>query len=86
MTDLEKDFFGYSTNPEISKRETRLAELAAQWRGTKGDLADGDEKIVEEYHRVLHEMEALGWTNWLDVDAELPKRLMPESYLKRDNQ
>jgi hypothetical protein len=86
MSNPDRDFFGYSTRPDISERETKLSDLAAQWRGTKGNLPDGDKSIVEEYHQVLHELETLGWTDWLDADAELPKRLMPESYLKRANQ
>ncbi len=71
-------FFGYSEDDQMSDLEDQLGELAVKWRGNKL------EEYVAEYHRVLHELLALGWNNYLDADACLPKELMPKEYFDRN--
>jgi hypothetical protein len=58
--------------------EFRLSDLAALWRGRKG-TPEVDE-IVRQYQAVLRCMIELGFRSPLDVDAELPNRLMPQEY------
>jgi hypothetical protein len=72
-------FFGYSEDDEMSDLEDQLGELAAKWRGNQL------EEYVTEYHRVLHELLSVGWTNYLDADARLPTRLMPKEYFDRNS-
>jgi hypothetical protein len=57
----------------------KLGELAGEWRATKSDTA------ASQYQAVLRTLLMLGWRGELDVDMELPDRLMPEEYLNQFN-
>ena len=59
--------------------EEKLSDLAALWRGRKGQPEADD--IVQQYHQLLHHMIELGFHESLDVDSGLPDRLMPQEYL-----
>lgn len=52
----------------------RLDYLAGLWRETKSD------EVVRRYHAVLMTLLELGYREWLDIEAELPERLMPPEY------
>ncbi len=73
----EVDVFGFPIDPELSRLESWLGELAARWRGT------WDQNIVDEYHTTMTRLYELGWDGRLDIESELPDRLMPEEYLSR---
>jgi hypothetical protein len=62
----------------IGAMELKLSDLAALWRGRK-DTPEADE-VVRQYQAVLRCMIELGFRSSLDVDAELPNRLMPQEY------
>ena len=49
------------------------------WRYTRND------RIVEEYHTVMHLLYELGWDDVLDGESLLPYRLMPSEYLRHNN-
>lgn len=63
----------------LSTLEHKLSDLAALWRGRKDQ--PGADEIVRQYHAILNCMIELGFRDALDVDSELPDRLMPEAYL-----
>jgi hypothetical protein len=63
----------------FKEMELKLSDLAALWRSRK-NTPQSDE-IVRQYHAVLNCMIELGFHSSLDVDAELPTRLMPAAYL-----
>ncbi len=58
--------------------ETKLGRLAARWRGTADE--DQANAIVIQYQSTLLYMIELGFHESLDVDAELPNKLMPHEY------
>jgi hypothetical protein len=60
--------------------EVKLSDLAAQWRTNKN--TPNADKLVRQYRAILMCMIELGFQNSLDVDAELPKRLMPPEYFE----
>jgi hypothetical protein len=64
---------------ELHALEVKLSDLAAKWRGHK-DRPEA-ETIVRDYQATLRQMIELGFRDALDVDSELPDRLMPEEYL-----
>jgi len=64
----------------LNTLEHKLSDLAALWRGRK-DQPEVDE-IVRQYQAILNCMIELGFRDGLDVDSELPDRLMPEAYLQ----
>jgi hypothetical protein len=51
-----------------------LHYLAGYWRETKSQEA------VYRYQFTLRTLLDLGYREWLDVEAELPKRFMPAEY------
>jgi hypothetical protein len=57
----------------------KLGELVGEWRATKSD------EVAKEYQAVLQTLLLMGWRGELDVDMELPDRLMPEEYLNQFN-
>lgn len=65
---------GYPLDPTLFTLEALVGDLAAEWRATKSD------KIVKQYHAVLRCLLECGWDGFLDYDAALPKRLMPQEY------
>jgi hypothetical protein len=62
----------------IQAMEEKLSDLAASWREQKNQ-PQADE-IVRHYHAILRCMIELGFHDSLDVDSELPDRLMPQEY------
>lgn len=66
----------------LTALETKINELAPQWRGAqrRGETQRA-ESVVRQYQVVLRCMLELGYTLPLDVDAELPDELMPQEYL-----
>lgn len=62
----------------IRKLEFELSDLAARWRGTDDPL--DTEAVVQQYRSTLLRMIELGFHEPLDVDSELPDRLMPPAY------
>ncbi len=79
----EVDEFGNPTDPELRDLEFHLNGLAGIWRSKWGDL-QRQEEIVREYHATMTKLYALGWDGSLDMECELPERLMPAEYLRRN--
>lgn len=75
----EVDIFGFPVDPELNRLETHLGNLAALWRST------WDQSVVDEYHATMAHLYELGWDGRLDIESELPDRLMPIDYLRRRN-
>jgi hypothetical protein len=63
----------------LNTMEEKLSDLAALWRGQKNTTAA--DEIVHQYQAILRCMIELGFRDSLDVDSELPDRLMPPEYL-----
>jgi hypothetical protein len=63
----------------LQTMELKLSDLAALWRGYK-DTPQA-ENIIRQYHAILRCMIELGFRSPLDLDSELPNRLMPVEYL-----
>ena len=63
--------------------ESKLADLAAQWRGAsrRGEV-EIVEAVVQQYQAVLLCMIELGHNEFLDAETELPDRLMPPAYFQ----
>lgn len=78
----EVDKFGYPVDPVLRHLENRLADLAGEWRGVRRGV-DGQDDIVREYHEIMEKLYSLGWDGILNIDDELPDRLMPEEYRRR---
>jgi len=78
-----KDEIGYPLDPELRRLEFYLGDLAARWRDAFGE-PEQQEKIAQEYQDVLMRMYEMGWESQLDVESELPDRLMPKEYLRRN--
>jgi hypothetical protein len=57
----------------------KLGELVGEWRATKSD------EVAKQYQAVLRTLLMMGWSGELDVDMELPDRLMPDEYLNQVN-
>jgi hypothetical protein len=68
---------GLPTDPTLEALEVKLGSLAAQWRGSD------DPKFVEQYHAVYECLVALGWDDSIDIEDQLPTRLMPQHYVNR---
>ena len=79
------DEFGYPSDPKLRAREFHLCDLAGTWRASWGD-PQRQEEIVREYHETVAELYSLGWDAGLDSECELPDRLMPTEYLRRNPQ
>ena len=62
------------TTTTYDELQNRLAYLAGLWRRVKSD------EVVERYHIVLKTLLELGFREWLDVESELPRDLMPPEY------
>jgi hypothetical protein len=63
----------------LSMEET-LSDLAFAWRGEQNQaIAD---EIVRQYQAILRCMIELGHHRPIDVESELPRRLMPREYLE----
>ncbi len=63
----------------LSLLEDKVSDLASLWRGQK-NTPEADQ-IVQTYWAVLRCMIALGFHQPLDLDSELPDRLLPQEYL-----
>jgi len=79
----EVDKSGYPTEPLLRQLQIKLGGLAVEWRGLhhRGDEKQND--IVTQYHETMKRLYELGWDDILDIDAELPDKLMPQEYLRR---
>jgi hypothetical protein len=62
----------------LNELDIKLSDLAAMWRGQKNSAAA--DEIVHQYQVILRCMIELGYHDSLDVDSELPDRLMPQEY------
>lgn len=62
--------------PNFAELERELGRLAYAWRSNPHDA------LVAQYQNTLRRMMRNGFDQPLDIDAELPDRLMPEEYLK----
>lgn len=64
--------------------EADLGRLAGEYRffGIQGQEEE-QAQIVVQYHAVMREMHALGWSGGLDLEAHLPFSKMPYKYLER---
>jgi hypothetical protein len=62
--------------PNFAESELELGRLAYAWRSNPHDA------LVAQYQNTLRRMIRSGFDQPLDIDAELPDRLMPEEYLK----
>ncbi|MBZ0280736.1 MAG: hypothetical protein K8L97_08335 [Anaerolineae bacterium] len=71
---------GLTDRELLNTLENKLSDLAALWRGRKHQ-SEADE-IVRKYHAILNCMIELGFREGLDVESELPDRLMPQAYLQ----
>ena len=81
MTPHDTDQLGYPTDPELRALEFQLGNLAADYRMHKSPAHD--KQIVKEYHDTMKKLYQLGWDAVLDIESELPDKLMPEEYRKR---
>jgi hypothetical protein len=77
------DEFGYPSDPKLRALEFRLCDLAGTWRASWGD-PQRQEEIVQAYHTTMAELYSIGWDGRLDIECELPDRLMPKAYLRRN--
>jgi len=77
------DKSGYPIDPELRRLEFRLGDLAGLWRRMHGDQSQQD-ALVKEYVIIIAQLYSLGWDAVLDIESELPDRLMPDEYLKRN--
>lgn len=63
--------------------ETKINQLTPSWRSAAlNNETEKAKAIVRQYQVVLRCMLELGFTQELDIDAELPDELMPPEYLK----
>ena len=65
----------------LEQMETMLAHLALHWRSQPKPEDERD--IIRRYHSILICMLELGLDHPLDIDSELPHKLMPTAYLER---
>jgi hypothetical protein len=63
------------TNDILEQMEKKLSELAYYWRSSQ------ETQLAQQYQAILRCMIELGFDAPLDIDAELPDRLMPQEYL-----
>ena len=67
----------------IQALEIKLGQLAAKWRGNSNDPVLQAE-IVQQYHAVVQHLYEFGWDDVIDIESELPERLMPKTYLEHN--
>lgn len=67
------------SDAELDELENQLNDLAPRWRGAETEELSN--QIAAEYAAVLIKMVNGGFNQSLDMDAELPERLMPKEYL-----
>lgn len=63
----------------LSEMERSLSTLAARWRSRQN--TPEAVAIAHQYQSILRCMVELGYSDSLDVDAELPDEYMPTEYL-----
>ncbi len=66
---------------DFNALEEEIGYLAMAWRSGNTVKRYFTERYYQ--HR-LKRMIKLGWRGWLDVDSELPDRLMPKEYLDQN--
>jgi len=81
------DDLGYPLDPELRSLQAYLGTLAGMWRhARRTNDHQRQHELVQAYHATLARLYELGWDDGLDIDAELPDRLMPEEYFHRAEQ
>jgi hypothetical protein len=78
----EVDELDLPTDPILRELQLSLTKLAGKWRSSKSNNVEA-QGIVEEYQYVVDRLYSLGWDGYIDFEAQLPKRLMPQEYLRR---
>jgi len=77
------DEIGYPVDLALRRLEFRLGDLAARWREAYARPGDREHEIHREYVATLERLYELGWDAVLDMESELPDRLLPAEYLRR---
>ncbi len=67
----------------VQQPESELANLAELWRGAEDKNSEYANSLVRQYQEFLRSMIMNGYMDWLDPDAELPRRFMPKEYYQR---
>ncbi len=75
------DEFGNALDPELRKLEDTLCGIVGSWALAQDPRRQ--EELVQEYHAVVAKLYELGWDGGIDWECQLPRRLMPEEYLRR---
>lgn len=73
---------GFPVDPELARLEDHLGDLAAQWRGARGQ-PERQAMIVRDYHATFADLTQRGWdadVANLEHEATLPGESMPEPY------
>jgi hypothetical protein len=65
----------------IEVLENRLCALAGAFRGSES-LSQREDR-VREYHTAMEKLYFLEWDGSLDIECELPDKVMPTKYLQR---
>jgi hypothetical protein len=65
---------------KIKELYNQLGELAIDWRTKEFRGENGQAEIVEAYHDILSQLEALGWDGGIYGEDLLPPKLLPEPY------
>ena len=69
-------------DPTLRALQFSLSKLVGQWAQNRHNQ-EKVERIVSKYHDVVQRLYSLGWDGYIDIEAQLPKRLMPEAYVRR---
>lgn len=72
----------YPEDETLFNMQSQLGILAGMWRGEKRRNGKRSRQLVADYHATMREMLERGWDGDLDVDAELPLKLMPREYFE----
>ena len=75
---------GFAVDPEITRLEERLGDLAGAWRDAQGD-PEQRETIVRAYHATMEQLFQRGWDAGvanLGYDQTLPDEFMPAKFLR----
>jgi len=78
----EVDELELPIDPTLRALQLSLSKLVGEWAQHKHNQEEA-ERIVGEYHDIVARLYSLGWDGYIDIEAQLPKRLMPEEYLRR---
>ena len=76
---------GFVVDPEITRLEDRLGDLAGAWRDAKGE-PEQRATIVHAYYATMEQLFLRGWDAGianLGYDQTLPDELMPAEFLRQ---